>query len=52
MAIVCVVAPGGMEVQGVASFSGGVPSQGMGTPKRTAFGEGEVVDLGVVLGRF
>ena len=52
MAIVDVVAEGGMEVQGVASFSGGVLSQGMGTPKRTAFGEGEVVGLGVVLGSF
>ena len=37
---------------GVASFSGGVLSQGMGAPNRTAFGEGEVVGLGVVLGRF
>ena len=52
MAIVCVVAAGGMELQGVASFSGGVLSHGRGTPNRTAFGEDEVVGLGIVLGSF
>ena len=50
IAIVGVVASGEMAVQGVASFSGGVLSQARGTPKRTAFGEGEVVGFRVVLG--
>jgi hypothetical protein len=47
-----VVAVGGIEVQGVASFSGGVLSHGRGVPKRTGFGGGEVVGFGVVLGLF
>ena len=52
MAIVVEVSVGGIDVQGVASFSGGVLSQGRGVPKRTGFREGEVVGLGVVSGLF
>ena len=52
MAIVAVVAAGGVGVHGRASLPGGVSSQGIGTSNRTVFGDGEVVGFGVILGLF